>query len=460
MAAHPRLQRLFWGSLLALSALVIIIQGARLLAAIQAGAATTTDFCLDYQTTQHWLHGLRIYTPVTCWSRYSSTPVPVEYYAHPPFSLLLIVPFALLSSGLATWLWGLLSLACLIVSFLLVCYELSFREARIILPLLALFLLWDPTMGSIRAENIGGGISCLLVVLAWRALRRGQQGRAGLLAAVVILLKPVPFLLLPLFLLRRQRRAAISAFLSLGGGVLLSAALMGPGAWIDYLGPARADEGFAVAVPSNLALEGYIVRWGAGYHEFLHPGAVRAFIDLPPLVPGLSLEAALIAGYLLAGAALLLLGFRLWKRAPNQIWDESDDASFGAALIATFLVFPSAWYWSLALLVMPLLWLGLKIMQQRAGKTRWLYAAALILLAIPFSWLVPLFQLQAQTALPWPARLAGAILTTLPSFALLLLLAALWPWLKPTAQASIVEQTSGSEISAPHRPFPGAAPSL
>jgi hypothetical protein len=434
--------------------LVIVVQGARLLAAIHSGATTTTDFCLDYQTAQHWLHGTRIYTPVTCWSRYSSTPVPLEYYAHPPFSLLLTVPFALLSSGAATWLWGILSLACLVQSFLLVCWELSLRGIRIVLPLLALFLLWDPTMGSTRAENIGGGVSCLFVVLVWRALRRGQQGRAGLLAAIVILLKPVPFLLLPLFLLRRQRRAAVSALLSLVGGILISLALMGPGAWLDYLGPARADEGFAVAVPSNLALEGYVVRWGAGYHEFLHPGAVRAFPDLPPLVSGLSLEAALLSGYLLAGALLLVLSFWLWKRGPNQAWDESDDASFAVVLILTFLVFPSAWDWSLALLVMPLLWLGLKIAQGSARQSRWLYGAAIILLAIPFSWLFPAFQLQTQTTLPWPLRMAGAILTTLPSIALVLLLAAFWPWLKTSIRAAPDQEPGASRHS-----FTGAIPS-
>ncbi len=444
MAAHPRLQRLFWGSLLLLSTLVISLQGARLLAAIQAGAATTTDFCLDYQTAQHWLHGARIYTPVTCWSRYSSTPVPAEYFAHPPFSLLLIVPFALLPASVATWLWGLFSFACLILSFLLVCYELSLRALRIVLPLLATFLLWNPTLQSTRAANIGGGVSCLLVVLIWWALRRGQQGRAGLLTALVILLKPVPFLLLPFFVLRRQQRAAFISSLCLAGGVLLSAALMGPGAWLDYLGPARAAEGFVVAVPSNLALEGYIVRWGAGYHEYLHPGAGRAFSDLPPLVPDVSLEAASLLSYLLAGTLLLILSFWLWKRFPNQRWGESDDASFAAVLLLTLLVFPSAWHWSLGLLAMPLLWLGQQITQQSASKARWLYGAALILLAIPFSWLIPAFQLQAQTALPWPVRLAGAILTTLPSVALALLLAALWPWLKtaeapPTGEASMSE---------------------
>jgi hypothetical protein len=435
MAAHPRLQRLFWGGILLLSTLVIVVQGVRLLGAIKAGAATTTDFCLDYQTAQHWLRGTRIYTPVTCWSRYSSTPVPVEYYAHPPFSLLVVVPFALLSASIATWLWGILSLACLVLSFLLVCAELPLWRLRIVLPLLALFLLWDPTLGSTRAENIGGGVTCLFVVLIWRALRRGQQGQVGLLTALVILLKPVPFLLLPLLLLRRQQRAAITACLSLAGGFLISVTLMGIGPWLDYLGPARADEGFAVAVPSNLALEGYIVRWANGYHEFLHPGAVRAFIDLPPLVSGLSLETALLLGYALAGVVLLLLGLRLWKRAPGQAWGDSDDASFAAVLLLTMLVFPDAWDWSLALIVMPLLWLGVKIARPGTSKTRWLSAPAVILLAIPFGWLIPAFQLQAQTALPWPLRLAGALLTALPSIALAFLLAALWPWLKTPAQA-------------------------
>jgi hypothetical protein len=441
MAAHPRYQRLLWASLFLLSTLVIIAQGARLLGAIQNGVATTTDFCLDYQTAQHWLHGARIYTPVTCWSRFSSTPVPLEYYAHPPFSLFVVLPFAVLSASLATWLWGLLSLGCLVLSFLLICHELSIHKPTIVLPLLALFLLWNPTEGSASAENIGGGVTCLLVALIWRALRRGQQGRAGTLAGLVILLKPVPFLLLPFFVLRRQWRAASASLLFLVGGVSISAAVMGPTAWLDYLGPARADEGFAVAVPSNLAIEGYLVRWINGYHEFLHPGAVRAFIDLPPLFTGLSLSASLLLGYLLAGVALLVVGFWLWKRAPAPAWDDSDDASFAAVLLLTMLVFPSAWDWSLALIVMPLLWLGVKITRRSASRTRLLlYGAALLLLAIPFGWLIPAFQLQAQTNLPWLLRLGGAMLTTLPTIALMLLLAALWPWFRPPAPAATFQQ--------------------
>jgi hypothetical protein len=324
----------------------------------------------------------------------------------------------------------LLSLACLVSSFLLVCYELSLWRLRVVLPLLALFLLWDPTLGSVRSENIGGGVTCLLVVLIWRALRRSQQGRAGLLTGLVLLLKPVPFLLLPFFLLRRQWRAAISAAGALVGGFLISAILMGPGTWLDYLGPARAAEGFAVAVPSNLAIEGYLVRWLAGYREFLHPGAVRALADLPPLISGVSLEAALLLGYAVVGVTLLTLSFRLWKRAPSPTWSESDDASFAFTLVLTFLVFPSAWTWSLGLLAMPLLWLGMQMWQRRASKRFWLYGVALLLLAVPFAWLIPAFQLQAQPLVPWPVRLAGAIITTLPSIALVLLLVILWPWLK------------------------------
>jgi hypothetical protein len=434
MAAHPWLRRSLWGSLLALSALVILAEGVHLIAAIQAAASTTSDFCLDYQTAQHWLQDERIYTPVNCWSRYSSTPVPLEYYAHPPFSLLVVVPFALLSASAASWAWGLLSLACLVSSFLLACSELSLWRLRVVLPLLALFLLWDPTLGSIRSENIGGGVTCLFVVLIWRALRSGQQGRAGLLTGLILLLKPVPFLLLLVFVLRRQWRAAISTAGTLVGGFLLSVILMGPGTWLDYLGPARATEGFAVAVPSNLAVEGYVARWLVGYREFLHPGAVRAFPDLPPLIEGISLEAALLLGYALAGVVLLLFSVRLWKRLPSPTWAENDDASVAFILVLTFLVFPSAWDWSLGLLAMPLLWLGTQMWQRRASKRFWLTGTALLLLAIPFGWLVPAFQLQAQQAVPWPVRLAGAIITTLPSVGLALVLVVLWPWLKTPAQ--------------------------
>jgi hypothetical protein len=422
---------------------VIVMQGARLLGAIQAGASTTSDFCPDYLTAQHWLAGAHIYTPTICWSRYSSTPQPLEFDSHPPPSLLLIAPFALFPYSLASWLWGSFSLACLALSLLIICYELRLWSLRSVLPIFALFLLWEPTLDSTRSANIGAGVTSLLLVLAWRALRRGQQRWAGVLAGTVIVVKLVPVLLFPYFLLRRQKQAAISVGITMLLGSGLSLALMGPQAWADYLGPVRANEGFAVAVPGNISLEALVARWSAGYHEFLHPGAGRAFIDLPPLFPAISLNAALLLGLLLAGAVFLVLGFWLWKRAPANAWGAQDDASFAFLLVLTFLLFPRAWTWSLILLAMPLLWLAVKTWQPGQRQSRWLYGAALLLLALPFGWSIPAFQLEAQTALPWPLRLAAAIFTALPSIALVLLLAALWPWLQTKAQAPAIEPTPG-----------------
>jgi hypothetical protein len=427
--------RLLWTGVLCAAGLVLAVQGVRLFLAIQASAATASDFCIDYQTARHWFDDVQVYMPVDCWSRYSSTSQPLEYNTHPPPSLLLVAPFALLPYASAAWLWGVLNLACLIASFLLVCRELCLWRARIVLPLLVLFLLWDPTLQSTRAANIGGGVSCLLVALIWRALRRRQQGWAGILAGMVILLKPVPFLLLLCFLLRRQWRAVGSAMLATGATVLLSVEALGPQVWQAYLGPIASNEGYATAVPSNLAIEGYVARWLSGYHEFLHPGARRAFVDLPPLFPGFSVQTSVLLGELLAGLLILACSFWLWKRQAAPHWDEADDAAFAILLILTFLIFPRTWHWNLGMLAMPLLWLGFKLASASEKKGRALYGAALFLLVIPFSVFIPAFQAQAQPALSWPVQAGALLVTTLPSVALVLLLAALWPFLRQKAPA-------------------------
>ncbi len=450
MPSHPRLQHFFWNGLLLAAGLVIVIQSARLLAAIQAGVVTSSDFCPDYETARHWLSGAPIYTPVACWSRFSSTPQPLEMDSHPPPSLLLLAPFALLSYAPASWLWGLFDLACLLASFLVICHEVGLWSARSVLPLLALFLLWDPTLQSTRAGNISGGLLCLLIALAWRALRRGQQSQAGILVGITIATKLLPILLLPYFLLRRQWRAALSASVTCLVSILITLPLIGPRAWLDYLGPVRANEGPAVAVPGNLSLEGWIARLGAGYHEFLHPGAPRAFIDLAPLVSGLSLSAALLLGYLLAGLLILLASLWLWQRRPTPGWSEQDDAGLAFILILTFLIFPRAWDWNLVLLAMPLLWLAVQLVRHPASRARWYFGAALIVFAIPFNLLTPTFQWYEQTTLPWPARLAALMLTMLPTLALLLLLLALRPWLRNAAQVSASQQVPG-EFLTPSR---------
>jgi hypothetical protein len=235
-------------------------------------------------------------------------------------------------------------------------------------------------------------------------------------------------LLLLCFLMRRQWRALWSALLTMRAASLVSAAVLGPQVWLEYLGPIPGNEGYATAVPSNLALEGYVARWLSGYHEFLHPGAQRAFVDLPPLFPGFSVATSVLLGETLAGLVVLACSFWLWKRQPTPRWDEADDAAFAFLLILTFLVFPRTWHWNLGLIALPLLWLGQKLISRNV-RGRVLYGAALLILAIPFNFFVPAFQVQARPALPWPVPAPALLVTTLPSVALALLLAALGRWL-------------------------------
>lgn len=449
MALSPRLQRLLWIGLLLAAGVVIAVQGARLMEAIQAGVVTSSDFCPDYDTARHWLSGAPIYTPTACWSRFSSTPQPLEYDSHPPSSLLLIAPFAFFSYAPASWLWGVLSLACLLLSLLIVCHELGVWSVRSVVPILALFLLWEPTLESTRAANIGGGIICLMVALTWRALRRNQPLQAGALAGLAIAFKVLPILLLPLFLLRQQWRALYSSVATLLLSVLVSLAFMGPRPWLDYLGPVRLNENPAVAVPGNLSLEGLVARWLAGYHEFLHSGASRAFIDLAPLVSGISLQTALLLGDVLAAVIIALTSVWLWQRRAGPRWSEQDDASFAFILTLTFLVFPRAWQWGLVLLVMPLLWLAVRLVRQPSSKARWLSGLAAILLALPFSLLTPAFQAQQQTSLPWLVRLGALLLTTVPTIGVMLLLLALWPSLTTQAAQEItIQQSPGPAADA------------
>jgi hypothetical protein len=461
VALSPRLQRFLWIGLLLAAGVVVAVQGARLLAAIQAGIVTSSDFCPDYDTARHWLSGAPIYTPTICWSHFSSTPQPLEYDSHPPSSLLLVAPFALFPYGLASWLWGLLSLACLLLSLLIVCRELGLWSLRSVVPILALFLFWEPTLESTRAGNIGGGIICLMIALTWRALRRNQQLQAGALAGLAIAFKVLPILLLPLFMLRQQWRALYSSIAALLLSVLVSLALMGPRAWLDYLGPVRLNENPAVAVPGNLSLEGLVARWLAGYHEFLHPGTSRAFIDLAPLVSGFSLQTALLLGDALAGLIIALTSIWLWKRRAEPRWGEQDDASFAFMLTLTFLVFPRAWQWGLVLLAMPLLWLAVKLVRQPSHKARWFGGLAVILLAVPFSLITPAFQAQQQTGLPWLVRLGALLLTTIPTIGVILLLLALWPSLTTQAAQEIaIQQSPGPAAGAARGTVTGTSTSL
>lgn len=402
---YPFLRRLGWAMLLGLSI------GALGLHVVQASLGVN-DFCQDYIAAQRLLHGEMPYTPLLAPDGTSMCPGLRLYDSHPPFSVLLFLPFALLPASVAAATWGCVSLALSILSGWLMLRALGWPLLRGMALFMFGSLLWSAAVLATDTENFGHLITAL-VVGAWVLERRQNPKGSGILLGVAGLLKLWPLALLGYALLWRKWRGMQWALLTCAGGLALSFLALGPAAYAAYLGPVQAEERLAVADNANISLVGSVARLFLGF---------PARQPLPPLLPWLSLPQAVLFAEAIGVLFLLASLLFLWRYAHGVQREIGEPVTLGILVVVLLLAFPVTWFWGLVMLILPgtLTWLALR---QLLNPPAWWYA----LVALG---LVPLL-LPAGIFLDLPAwvlsfhnsRLLALahLLTWLPTFGLLLL---------------------------------------
>jgi hypothetical protein len=390
------LGKVAWATLLSISIGALIMQ-------VLPASQGVNDFCQDYVAAQRLLHGAMPYLPLRapggpalCFGLLSD--------AHPPFSILFLLPLALFPQVLAATLWGMVSLACYILSGLLIARELGWPKLRSLALFMSGSLLWSAAVLATDTENLGHIVTVLLVG-AWVLDRRQRHVGAGALLGVAGLLKLWPIALLGYALLWRKGRLAWWALVTFAGGLALSLLVVGPAAFAAYLGPVQADERLAVAANANTSLDGALARLFIGFN---------AQLPLPPLFHMLSLpEAVLLAeamGALLLIAALLLL----WRQSRRVQPEVGEPLALGVLIVVLLLVFPVTWFWGLVTLILPGATLLLALRRLPRPPVWWYAVLALGLI---------------------PLLLPGGVLLAIPEWVLsfdnprLLLLAHLLTWL-------------------------------
>lgn len=365
------LYRLTWGLLLLGGLFFLILQ------VVFISQKPVTDFCQDYQAARYVLQGLSPYLPVHCGSAYGRLPAPVEYDAHPPFSVLLVLPLGLLPKLSASLLWGLVCLASYLAAGWLLLKELGWRS----LGGIALFVAGSAVFPSfIDAEKIQnfGQILTLLLVAAWVLERRGHATWAGALIGLAGLLKIWPAALLLGALLLRRWPLVRSGAVTLVAGSLLALLVLGPSANLAYLGPVQANEQYWVPSEVNLSVVGVVVRPLAGYHGPTNPSYV-----IPSLVQGFSLAGAVLLGEIVALAFLMGTLVFLWWQRKQQMSEAGQLLSYGLLVTVMLLVFPTTWYWSMITLLLPGATLFLALRRIHRPPTWWWLALEASLL-MPF----------------------------------------------------------------------------
>ena len=329
------------------------------------------DFYQEWASARNYFEGLPIYQRqdesavryVGFDPTVSKFPI-IEYNAHPPTSVLLALPLARLNYYDAFLAWSVLSLLALAATGVLIARQLpGTLTVWSILPLAAL-LLW---CNGFRQQMTQGQLNVVLLLLltgVWAADRSARPVLAGALLGAAMAIKLFPGFLFVYFLARRQWRvpaAGAGSFLAL---TALTAAVLGPECYRDYV---------TIALPS---LEKYRVYWPnlslAGFWHKLFNAEGSHVIPLwqnPALAWTATLAADVLATVLTAWCAAR-------SCSPRE-----RDLAFALAITAMLLVSPITWdhYFTLLFLALFLLWAWLP----PSGVLRWAFWPLLIGLWLP-----------------------------------------------------------------------------
>jgi hypothetical protein len=257
---------------------------------------------------------------------------------HPPTAGMLLLPLALLDYPTAAVLWLGLEIVCLLASVHLLGRAVGARLSTwATLGIATALFVWYP----LSAEMTWGQLQVPMLALlagAWLALRSDRSVLGGALVGLAILLKPVPWPLLLLFVFRRDWRALVGAFSVVLGGYLVAGCVVGLDTVAAY---------FTTVLP--LVTSAYRSSWGnlsissLGWRLFLGTGSGRITVA-PPLLE--SAAAAQVASVALPALLLLIASLAVRKQ-------RSLDVSFGVIIVVSILASPISWLYYLVLLAIP-----------------------------------------------------------------------------------------------------------
>ncbi len=327
------------------AALIVgILQFTVFVGALRHGPGVVSDFYQDWAAGRNWWNGLPVYTDhrVTI-PRYIGPVDPfclqVEFNAHPPSSILVMIPWSMLDYRAALLAWNLLSLGMLMSSLEIIRRSLELPlTLELICPAVIFLLLSHPLL----MQLFHGQWNLLLLLLvtgAWAAERSGRPAWAGVLLGAATAIKLFPGFLFLYFLARRQWTAVLAGVLAFGMLTGLTAALLGPEVYRVYflevlprLAPVRSS-------CYNASLVGFWTR-------FFDPVTTEVHV-LPLWRSGLALRAAV----LLSGLAVMATTARVVRSANTR---DALDHAFGLAVTGMLLVSPITWDHSLLLLLLPI----------------------------------------------------------------------------------------------------------
>ena len=230
------------GSGQSLATVVIAYQGPSFVRSIRPSWREGNDFFQDWTSARNVLAGRPAYLPLSAAVELyrpiiekGPRPVPtLPWNAHPPVSVLVVLPLGLLGYPDAGIMWNIVGLTALRASLVVI-----FRELRIpvaawsVLPLAALGLTCSPLRNQVWLGQWNTQL-LLLLTLAWVADRRGHGLSSGFWVGTAVALKVFPIFFLLYFFIRRRWTAVFASCASVVVWTAAAVAIMGPEPYRDY----------------------------------------------------------------------------------------------------------------------------------------------------------------------------------------------------------------------------------
>ncbi|MFL5245734.1 MAG: glycosyltransferase family 87 protein [Gemmataceae bacterium] len=340
----PKARPWIWG---ALFVFVCLYQGPGFVKQLRPDRTEGVDFFQDWASAKNLLEGLPLYEnhniTVERHLGYSTGPqdgsvVAIEYNAHPPPSVLLAVPFALVDYPDATLLWNLVSLAAFGLSVYLVVHNLPINLGiPAVVPFITLFLIFDPIRQQCSQGQLGF-VLLLLITSCWAAARSQHCSWAGIFLGAAIAIKLFPAFLVFYFCIRRRWKIVAASSLSFVVLTALSSVILGIESYRTY---------FNKVLPT---VERFRSSWinqsfPGLWTKLFDPETEREHIVALWRSPALAQTLTLIS-------CLMVVAILLWVARHTRSQAE-EDHTFGLAVLAMLLVSPITWNHYLVLVLLP-----------------------------------------------------------------------------------------------------------
>ena len=215
--------------------LIIVAVGISAVAARRAMSGSS-DFDVYYYAAKSAAYGNPLYTLDRHSTNQSGGP-----FVYPPFFAFLMTPFTLVPIGAAAALWALINLAlfigCIRLALSMFSKPFSFsdrftsKKTVWLVSFIAVVLLWFFDNVAMAQVNI---LVLFLILLSLRLYLKNQKVAAGFFLGISAVIKLIPLLFLPYFIIKREWKYTFGFLLALLPAFLVPMAAIGLPKSVDY----------------------------------------------------------------------------------------------------------------------------------------------------------------------------------------------------------------------------------